>query len=1295
MKFVSVALLGALLLATSGLRAADPSPDDIEFFEKKIRPLLVEACQKCHGAEKQQGGLRLDSRDAAFKGGDIGAPIQPGKPAESLLIEAIRYDGDIKMPPKGKLEDEQIALLTEWVKRGAPWPSDRAVKPNAKNDFDLAARKAAQWCFRPLQDPIPPTVQSNVWPQLPINRFILAKLEAAGLTPAPPADKRTLLRRVTYDLIGLPPTPAEIDAFLADESPRAYEKVVTRLLDSPHYGERWGRHWLDLVRFAETHGHEFDFEIPHAYEYRDYVIRAFNADVPYNQFVIEHIAGDLMEQPRTHPTEKLNESIVGTGFWFFGEAAHSPVDVRADEADRIDNQIDVFSKTFLAQTVACARCHDHKFDAISTRDYYALKGFLQSSRYQVASFDGHEWRRFFPGNRIEHQWISQVGEETKRFIHEKLKSQVGLPQVPVGNYLLAALAVLRPDFDKSLVAGGDAQVDFVFEDFEKSSYAGWTAKGTAFGDGPNRKPLPDYQGDVGALGEGFVNSHSFLNKKGKRTAKDELTGTLTSDKFTISRPYVHFLIGGGAHAGKTCLNLWVNDKVERTATGDNANRMRWKTFEVRDLVGKEARFEIVDDETGGWGNIGLDQIVFSYAAAPGATNARVAAAAKKYGVEVDGLTKWTAYLREIALKDEDDPFQSWALLATGSGELTDGAFAKLRAERANALRSREERFAREQEGRSRHFDAFTDDRFGAWLVAGEAFGAGPLRSPFLLWNGGAPRAPRGVIGRGLAHSGIGSNRLQGALRSPTFTIDKPRIHFHAAGTGTKVNLILDGLQLIRNPIYGGLTISLTNEDRLKWYTIEVSKWIGHNAYLEFLDEGDGFVAVDDVVFSEEGPPVAPMSPALRELWGAAASDSPEKLACGYQKIVEDAVEFTRDAENRMRPPETKKPLVEDTSFVRWVASHDLPGALSLTVGNSASPIREKRTQHEAESEVEQLIKYDRKAVAMVDGSSEDDRVHIRGNAHKFGDVVPRRFLEAIAGEHQPPLTRGSGRLELAQRVVDPANPLLARVMVNRIWKHHFGVGLVPTVDDFGNMGQPPSHPELLDWLATQFIKSGWSIKHMHRLMLLSSVHQMSSRADDARAEEIDPENKLLHRANLRRLEAEAIRDAMLAVSGRLDRKMYGPSVLPHLTPFMLGRGRPGQSGPLDGDGRRSIYINVRRNFLTPMFLAFDYPAPFGTIGRRSVSNVPAQALSLMNNPFVLGQAELWAKHAIEQQTDPAARITAMYIAAFSRPPEQDELDSALAFVSEQSRQYRPEESLRPWTDLAHVLLNVKEFIFVN
>jgi hypothetical protein len=371
------------------------SADD-EFFEKRIRPVLVENCFGCHSnkAPKLKGGLKLDSRATILKGGDTGPAVALDALDQSLILRAINYkDTDLQMPPRGKLPEATIADLTRWVKMGAPFPATATIgSPHSSSlsNFDLAARKASHWAWRPVSATVPPSVRDATWSLDPVDRFILAKLEANGITPAAPADRRTWIRRVTFDLTGLPPAPTDVDAFLNDDSPRAFEKVVDRLLSSPRYGERWARHWFDLVRYAESRGHEFDPNIPNAWQYRDYVIRALNADMPYDQFVTEHVAGDLIQPPRLHPVERFNESILGTGFWFLGEEVHSPVDIRGDEADRLDNRIDVFSKTFLALTVSCARCHDHKFDAISTKDYYALMGFLQSSSYRQARFEAQE-----------------------------------------------------------------------------------------------------------------------------------------------------------------------------------------------------------------------------------------------------------------------------------------------------------------------------------------------------------------------------------------------------------------------------------------------------------------------------------------------------------------------------------------------------------------------------------------------------------------------------------------------------------------------------------------------------------------------------------------------------------------------------------------------------------------------------------------------------------------------------------------------------------------------------------------
>jgi hypothetical protein len=1092
-------LLGLLILAVTStavaaLHAADapppppaappagaPTPQGIEFFEKRIRPLLAEHCFACHNskAESPMGALRLDSRAGAYKGGDRGPAVVPGSLEKSLLIKAVRYQHrELAMPPKGKLPAEKIADLEEWVRLGAPWPGGdppSRIGPTPAAEF---AKRAKHWSFQPLRAVVPPRPRDARWVRNPIDAFVLAKLEAARLTPAPAADRRTLIRRVTYDLTGLPPTPAEVQAFLADTSPNAFEKVVDRLLASPHYGERWARHWLDLVRFAETDGHEFDFEKPNAWHYRDYVIRALNADVPYDQFVREHLAGDLLPNPRRDPRDGANESVIGTGFFFFGEGKHSPVDLLEDERERIDNQIDVTTRTFLGLSLGCARCHDHKFDPISAKDYYALSGFVKSGRYQLAALDNPE------------------------------------PLRRAAAELAAVNSRLRPAVS--------AQA------------------GSAYREG------------LGGLADTLL------------AARDVLRG------------------------------------------------------------------------------------------------ADPAAAARDRKVDPAALAQRVKYLRETAAKDPADPLHAWAQLA-----LDRRATA---ASLAAALRSR----AAAPRLVARVFEDFNARGYDNWFVTGEAFGAGPTASPTLRLGGEGAR-PERVDPAGIADSGAASDRLQGALRSQTFRIEKPLILFRMAGRDTTVNLIIDSFQRIRFPIYGGLTLPLKSP-QLAWHQMDVSKWVGHRAYIEVLDHGRGYVALDRILFADgAAPPPAPPA-AVLTLLEAPTSATPEALARGYEDLFRQAA----DAWAGGGDPTPAAPLVN------WLLTHE-PGPAAACDAQMASLAQQRRVLEGAIPDV-------RRAMAMTEGTPENDRVHIRGSHKQLGVEVPRRFLEVFGAAAPPPGDRSTGRLALADRMV--ASPLLARVIVNRLWQHHFGEGIVRTPDDFGLRCDPPTHPELLEWLSGEIRRQGWSLKKMHRLMLLSSTYRMAAKPAPA-AQARDPQNRLLHSMPVRRLEAEAIRDGILAVSGRLDRRQFGPGVLPHLTPFMEGRGRPGASGPVDGDGRRSIYLNVRRNFLNPMFLAFDYPVPFNTMGRRTVSTVPAQALVLMNNPFVLQQAARWAQRELEAGGSPSERVQRMYQAALARPATPAEAADAVRFVEEARQRYGAGGDQKAWTDLAHVLFNVKEFIFIN
>ena len=529
------------------------------------------------------------------------------------------------------------------------------------------------------------------------------------------------------------------------------------------------------------------------------------------------------------------------------------------------------------------------------------------------------------------------------------------------------------------------------------------------------------------------------------------------------------------------------------------------------------------------------------------------------------------------------------------------------------------------------------------------------------------------------HSGRVSGKLHGALRSPTFEITGPKLWYRLSGTGGRVRLIVDGFQLIRNPIYGGLEFPPGSADP-NWHPQDLSKWVGHRAYIELIDDGDGYLALEQVAFAEQQPQLATPSALVLEMLDDASLLSPRALAVKYQQTIAHVVDEWLSGKSL----ETGE-AADRAALVAWALDQKLLDPQADATAQAE--FQRMSTEYEPRQDaLEAQLQPPRTVPAMADGTGENERVFIRGNHKTLGEEVPRRFLEVLGGDQYDPPTTGSGRLNLAEQMVSPDCPLVPRVIVNRLWHHHFGAGIVRSPDDFGVMGQPPTHPELLDYLAGELVANGWSLKHVHRLMVLSSAYRMSSQVRPD-ADEADPQNKLWHRRSVRRLEAESIRDAVLAVSGKLSDEMYGPGVMPHLTEFMVGRGRPNTSGPLDGDGRRSIYLTVRRNFLSPMFLAFDYPTPFTTIGKRGTSNVPAQALTMMNNPLVIEQAANWADRVLAaKEASPSQRIRTMYAQAFAREPDDAELESALEFVAKNDRQ--------SWTDLAHVLFNVKEFIYI-
>ncbi|HJN08298.1 MAG TPA: DUF1549 domain-containing protein [Pirellulaceae bacterium] len=372
---------GAALSA--GLHAAETSQsvgnaEQIEFFERHVRPLLIEHCYKCHSAKikKPKGGLRLDGRTLMTKGGDSGTALVPGKPDESLFIESVRYES-LEMPPTGKVSDDQLATLVRWVEMGAPWPDDETPQLARDGDpYDWPAVRASHWAWQPIRRPALPAVKSQVWPQQPVDRFVLARLEADGRTVARPADKRTLIRRAYIDLTGLPPSPEAVEAFVIAADPAAFTRVIDQLLGSVHYGERWGRHWLDVARYSDGLGGFLDnSRMPHAFRFRDWVVRCFNGDLPYDKFVTHQIAGDLLSE---------DESFYGSGFFAIGPTYRSdggdPDSIAPAKSETLDDRVDTLSRAFFGLTVACARCHEHKFDPIPTQDYYSLAGVFNNTR---------------------------------------------------------------------------------------------------------------------------------------------------------------------------------------------------------------------------------------------------------------------------------------------------------------------------------------------------------------------------------------------------------------------------------------------------------------------------------------------------------------------------------------------------------------------------------------------------------------------------------------------------------------------------------------------------------------------------------------------------------------------------------------------------------------------------------------------------------------------------------------------------------------------------------------------------
>ncbi|MEI8019086.1 MAG: PSD1 and planctomycete cytochrome C domain-containing protein [Schlesneria sp.] len=1153
-RFVRLVLLWltclGLTLGSVGLSKDSSEFDEasLEFFEKQVRPILAAKCFECHSTGKGslKGGLALDSREALLKGGDTGPGVMLDKPSESLFVSAINYGDVYQMPPKSKLPANEIAVLTRWVEMGLPWPKEAVSKAGTVKPFDLASRTSEHWCWQPVKNIALPDVHQKDWPITDTDRFILAKLESRGLKPTNPADKRTLLRRVYFDLIGLPPSPEEVEQFVQDQRPQALEVVVDRLLGSVHFGERWGRHWLDLTRYAETRGHEFEPVIPNAWQFRDYVIRALNADVPFDRFLTEQIAGDLIE-PRWRKTENtqtppplpINESLIGTGFWFLGEEVHSPVDIRKDETDRMDNRLDVMSKTFLGLTVACARCHDHKFDAISQKDYYALAGFAISGSYRQVRVDTAEQH---------HQIALQLDElrsNARRETGRKLVDSARPVLEKLDRYWLAAKQALDEGVSIAAPAGEN-----------QSQVSGYAIV---------QRLATDNQLDFTLLTRWCIE----LN-----TAKKEPQHPL------------HRLFAGDSNIPAS-----VPGQPAGTAPGEEATRS------IPGLV--------VDFGDHATDMTMQDGVSFGLRPVP---RGQLILGTEKSNASVATVGGW-----------ERDLFWKNIKIAPGT-EVDNGTL-------------------------------------GAWQQYGRM------------------------------------------VRTPEFTLSKRNVWYLIRGS-VRAYASVNSHLIVVGPLHGSVLREFKHaDDQWHWVSHDLSQYAGHRMHVEFSPADDGPCSIAMVVQSDIAPPPIDQIFSSSNDFGNGAKPGAERIA-SYQAAIRTAANSILEGNPDKQVADTIQ--IQSASkkgawaqLANWIVTHQSLFSLDEFKSSTAGLADE-------ETALAKQVQWEsRLAPAMLDGNGVDEFLLVRGNSNTPKELVSRRFLEAFHGREQTTVadnvdtktstSSGSGRRELALEML--RSPLVSRVAVNRIWHHLFGRGIVPTVDNMGVLGLPPSNPELLDHLAARFVNEGWSTKGMIRSLVLSRTYQMSSHPTVADA--VDPDNELWHRMPIKRLEGEVIRDSLLAVSGRLDPTPFGPSVPIHLTEFMQGRGRPGNSGPLDGAGRRSIYISVRRNFLSPMMLAFDTPSPFSTVGRRTVSNVPAQALILMNDPFVVEQANRWSERLLaDASQNTQQRLDQLYLTAFARKPNASESAEAIAFLNFQGAD-KPENQRVAWNNLCHVMFNLKEFVFVE
>jgi len=1045
-------VLALLLLPLAGPQEPAVQEEKLHFFEREIRPLLESRCGECHGSDvrKPKAGLRLDQPENWLLGGAEGPALVPGDAANSLLIQRIRSaDEDERMPPKKALSEAEIALLVQWVQDGAVAPA--AAQP-AIESFDWEEAKKF-WAFQPVSNAPPPAVRQEAWIANDVDRFVLARLEGAGLTPAPEADRPTLLRRASFILTGLPPQPAEIEAFVRDTAPGAWDRAVERLLASPHYGEQWARHWLDLARYADSNGLDENLTYGHAWRYRDYVVRAFNQDKPYDRFVIEQIAGDLLPDPGDDAARA--DQLTGPTFLALGPKMLAEQDKDKLVYDTVDEQIDVWSRTFLGLTVSCARCHDHKFDPVPAADYYAVAGIFRSAEAFASKDHVASWA----------------------------EREIG-----------SAEQVLRAKEHAERLHAARAQL----EGAEKAS-----------------------------------------RETAARVLRDGTAGALLASRRLLTEAVA---LEAGA-AAQTNLNL------DRSQWGSELDPI------LHTVAGGEqfAEYRVTLPTDGRW------RLEVRYASGE----------VRPVRLEWDG-----ALLAEAAL-----------------GEMTGG----FKAEHQR------------------------------WSTAAE-------------WD---------------AAAGEHLLRLENAPNFPHLS----RLVLLPADRAA-ADPALGALLAARDVrAYAAVSSRTGAQDALwaPWQAYLRDGSAGLEALRAQLDAGS-------LTLSAEGAAIA----------RAPAPSSLEDLAARYQVAL--------SATAALPIPLSDAERADLIAPAARVELEEARAALAAVESGAPPPLPRVMTVMESASPADLPI------------------LHRGDHLTPRGAPVPRGPVRAAAFAcSMEPIPQGaSGRLQLARWTADPRNPLTARVMVNRIWQHHFGRGLVASPSNFGVRGDAPLDPALLDWLAARFVASGWSVKEMHRLLLRSSAWRMSS-AWQEEAGAADPANQLLWRREPRRLDAEEVRDSLLAVAGRLDPALGGSLLLTQDREYVNND----QSANLVDYTipRRSLYLPIVRNAIFDVFAIFDFNDPSVPLEARPRTTVAHQSLFAANAPLVRESAEALALRARAaaaapsglalaepHPADPALR--AAFLLAWQQEPGAADLERARSWLAAESALCGEDEA---WIRFAHALLMANPF----